>query len=99
MIIMYLCKIFFLIVLKGNVDDKAKLILIELSTIFQVVYGSTLHEIEIDLIEAKIVRLLCCLDMIFLPSFFTIMVHLTVHLTHEARTGPVIYHWMYSSER
>ncbi|XP_020890992.1 uncharacterized protein LOC110230972 isoform X2 [Arabidopsis lyrata subsp. lyrata] len=38
--------------------------------------------------------------MIFPPSFFTIMVHLTIHLTEEVKLGgPVQFRWMYPIER
>jgi len=88
------------VALRGNVDDKVVSVLIELSTIFRVLCGKTLHVHELDLIEAKAARVLCCLEKIFLPAFFTIMVHLIVHLVHEARVaGPVLYRWMYSTER
>ncbi|XP_062000002.1 uncharacterized protein LOC133746279 [Rosa rugosa] len=40
------------------------------------------------------------LEMYFPPSFFDIMVHLTIHLAREARLcGPVQYRWMYPFER
>ncbi|XP_026450757.1 uncharacterized protein LOC113350866 [Papaver somniferum] len=39
-------------------------------------------------------------DGIFPPAFFDVMVHLAVHLTHEAKiAGPVNYNWMYPIER
>ncbi|XP_026384463.1 uncharacterized protein LOC113280039 [Papaver somniferum] len=37
---------------------------------------------------------------IFPPAFFDVMVHLAVHLPHEAQiAGPVNYNWMYPIER
>jgi hypothetical protein len=40
------------------------------------------------------------MEMIFPPSFFTIMVHLVIHLGEEAMlAGPVHYRWMYPVER
>ncbi|KAL4394514.1 hypothetical protein AHAS_Ahas02G0159600 [Arachis hypogaea] len=40
------------------------------------------------------------MEMIFPPSFFTVMVHLTVHLVDELKLGgPVHYRWMYPIER
>ena len=40
------------------------------------------------------------MEKVFLPSFFTIMVHLIVYLTEEAKLGgPVIYRWMYPIDR
>nr|XP_009800440.1 PREDICTED: uncharacterized protein LOC104246330 [Nicotiana sylvestris] len=37
---------------------------------------------------------------LFLPGFFTVMIHLVIHLATEAKhAGPVHYRWMYSIER
>ncbi|XP_016189391.1 uncharacterized protein LOC107630700 [Arachis ipaensis] len=48
----------------------------------------------------RIILTLCHLKMLFPPSFFTIMVHLTCHLVDEAKLrGPVHYRWMYPIER
>ena len=47
-----------------------------------------------------IVMILCKLEMIFLPAFFDIMVHVAVHLPREAELArPVHYRWMYPTER
>lgn len=40
------------------------------------------------------------MEKYFPPSFFDIMVHLTIHLVREVRLcGPVYYRWMYPFER
>jgi len=50
--------------------------------------------------EAEIVETLCMFERFFPPTFFNIMVHLTVHLGREARLGgPVHFRWMYPFER
>ena len=50
--------------------------------------------------EAEIVETLCLFERFFPPSFFDIMVHLTVHLGREARLGgPIHFRWMYPFER
>ncbi|XP_074297508.1 uncharacterized protein LOC141628241 [Silene latifolia] len=62
--------------------------------------GKVLHLDEIARLEASIPQIMCHLEMIFPPSFFTIMVHLVVHLaTEEKLAGPVRYRWMYFIER
>ncbi|KAL6138226.1 hypothetical protein ACLB2K_063509 [Fragaria x ananassa] len=44
--------------------------------------------------------LVCLLEMFFPPSFFDIMIHLTVHLVREVELwGPVFFRWMYPFER
>ncbi|KAL0551848.1 hypothetical protein IC582_010937 [Cucumis melo] len=43
---------------------------------------------------------MCLLEKYFPPSFFTIMMHLTVHIVREVKLcGPVYLRWMYSFER
>ncbi|XP_028186392.1 uncharacterized protein LOC114373037 [Glycine soja] len=55
---------------------------------------------KLQLLQDRIVVTLCHLEMLFPPSFFTVMVHLTVHLIEEAKLGgPVHYRYMYPVER
>ncbi|GJZ84556.1 ribose 5-phosphate isomerase A [Tanacetum coccineum] len=55
---------------------------------------------ELDKMEYQLARTLCELEQIFPPSFFTVMVHLTIHLIYEAKLGgPVHYRWMYLVEQ
>ena len=55
---------------------------------------------KLDEAEANVVVTLCRMEKLFPPSFFTVMVHLIVHLTEEAKLGgPVLYRWMYPIER
>ena len=50
--------------------------------------------------ETEIGKILCDLERIFPPSFFDVMVHLSVHLASEARLGGTVhYRWMYPIER
>ena len=50
--------------------------------------------------ENEIGKILCDLERIFPPSFFDVMIHLSVHLASEAKIGgPVHYRWMYPIER
>ncbi|KAL0554079.1 hypothetical protein IC582_007990 [Cucumis melo] len=43
---------------------------------------------------------MCLLEKYFPPSFFTIMMHLTVHIVREVKLcGPVYLRWMYPFER
>ncbi|XP_026442986.1 uncharacterized protein LOC113342769 [Papaver somniferum] len=60
-------------------------------------------EVDVDHlteVQNDLVVTLCLLEKYFLPSFFDIMVHLTVHLIREVRLcGPVCFRWMYLLER
>ncbi|KAA0039057.1 hypothetical protein E6C27_scaffold84G001530 [Cucumis melo var. makuwa] len=64
----------------------------------------TLSEIkvpeELDALQEGIVMTLCNLEKYFPPYFFTIMVHLVVHLVREVKLcGPVYLRWMYAFDR
>ena len=55
---------------------------------------------ELDKMQEELCVTLCLLEKFFPPSFFDIMVHLTVHLTREVKLcGPVCFRWMYPFER
>ena len=55
---------------------------------------------DIVTLKADIAVTLCELEKIFPSSFFTVMVHLVIHLVAEAKIGgPVHYRWMYPIER
>jgi len=55
---------------------------------------------DIDNLQDDVVETLCLLEKYSPPSFFDIMIHLTVHLVRELRyCGPVAYRWMYPFER
>jgi len=52
-------------------------------------------------LKEKIVLTMCHLETLFPPSFFTVMVHLMVHLVDEAKFGGLVLihcRWMYSIE-
>ncbi|CAM8877441.1 unnamed protein product [Rhodiola kirilowii] len=55
---------------------------------------------EVRHMKLEIVQIMCQLERIFPPTFFTIMVHLMVHLPDQILfKGPVHYSWMYPMER
>ncbi|XP_042415312.1 uncharacterized protein LOC122004501 [Zingiber officinale] len=55
---------------------------------------------RLEQLKENIAETLCMLERYFPPAFFTISVHLTIHLAREARLcGPVQFRWMYPFER
>ncbi|XP_025622948.1 uncharacterized protein [Arachis hypogaea] len=88
------------IAIRNVLPDKVTAVLIELSSFFQQLCSKSLSLIELEKLQPRIILTLCHLEMLFPPSFFTIMVHLTCHLVDEAKLGgPVHYRWMYPIER
>ena len=75
-------------------------VVVELSGFFKKLCAKTLYVNDLERLEEGIVIILCKLERIFPPAFFDIMIHLMVHLPHEAKlAGPVSYRWMYPFER
>ena len=76
------------------------MILVDLSFILRQLCAKVLDRQELDEQQTKVVLMLCHMEMIFTPSFFTSQVHLSVHLVEEAKMGgPVYYCWMYPIEK
>ncbi|KAG8472497.1 hypothetical protein CXB51_034179 [Gossypium anomalum] len=74
--------------------------IIELSNIMKAICGKVLNVEELEKVQDRAALTLCNLEKIFPPSFFTIMVHLVIHLPREAILGgPIFYRWMYPIER
>lgn len=72
----------------------------ELARFFKKLCSKVIDVSELDELQRSIVMTLCDMERVFLPSFFTIMVHLLVHLVEEVKLGgPVHYRWMYPLER
>lgn len=88
------------IAMKGCLPDKVSLAIADLCHFFKELCGKVLSERNLEHLEYRIAKTLCHLEKIFPPSFFTIMVHLVIHLAYEAKlAGPVHYRWMYHIER
>nr|XP_016441695.1 PREDICTED: uncharacterized protein LOC107767277 [Nicotiana tabacum] len=86
--------------LRKSVDKRVSSILIELCTFFRVLCSKELKLEELNLLEEKILETLSTMEKLFLPGFFTVMIHLVIHLATEAKhAGPVHYHWLYPIER
>ncbi|KAF7131579.1 hypothetical protein RHSIM_Rhsim09G0057000 [Rhododendron simsii] len=74
--------------------------LTELGNFFQEICSKTLRVEDLEKLQDRIVLILCKMEKIFPPAFFDVMVHLAIHLPHEAMLGgPVQYRWMYPIER
>ncbi|KAA0060193.1 transposase [Cucumis melo var. makuwa] len=67
---------------------------------FNSVCNKVLDAQQLDKLEEDIVVTLCLFEKYFPPSFFTIMIHLTVHIVREVKLcGPIYLRWMYPFER
>ena len=88
------------IALRRSTDPKVAKILIEICDYFNDICCKAIDVKHMEKLEKEIVVTLCKLEKLFPPSFFTVMVHLVVHLATEVKiAGPVQYRWMYPIER
>jgi len=72
----------------------------ELCRFLKITSARTLHTDDLEKAQDEIILIVCKLERIFPPAFFTIMVHLVIHLPEEALNGgPVHMRWMYPFER
>lgn len=88
------------IALRRSTDPKVTKVLIEICDYFNDICCKAIDVKHMEKLEKEIVLTLCKLEKLFPPSFFTVMVHLVVHLATEVKiAGPVQYRWMYPIER
>ena len=90
----------FPIALRGSLPSHVTRPLIKLACFFREICSKTLRVLDIATVEVDIAVALCEVENIFPPSFFTVMVHLVMHLAAEAKIGGLVhYRWMYPIER
>ena len=88
------------VAVRGLLPKGPRLAILRMRAFFNRFCQRVINIEQISVMEAEIVETLCMFERFFPPSFFDIMVHLTVHLGREARLcGPVHFRWMYPFER
>ncbi|XP_024046507.1 uncharacterized protein LOC112100875 [Citrus clementina] len=88
------------IALRSILPDHVKYAIIRLCFFFNSLCATVVDVTKLDQMEEDIALTLCLLEKCFPPSFFDIMIHLTIHLVNEVRLcGPVYLRWMYPFER
>ncbi|XP_044948353.1 uncharacterized protein LOC123397899 [Hordeum vulgare subsp. vulgare] len=86
--------------IRGLLPDHVTSVLFDLCGYFREVSAKVLYISELEKLEERIIMTLCHMEMIFPPGFFTVMVHLVMHLATEAKVGgPVCYRSMWFVER
>ncbi|XP_024178645.1 uncharacterized protein LOC112184626 [Rosa chinensis] len=88
------------IAIRGVLEKPVRIAVIRLCLFFNEICSKTIDVSRLPKIQSDLVETLCELEKYFPPSFFDIMVHLTVHLVREVELcGPVFFRWMYPFER
>jgi hypothetical protein len=75
------------VMVRGYVSEHVWLVLAELSYFFRQLCAKEISQTIIDDLKKVAPMLLCKLEKIFPPGFFTSMQHLISHLPYEARMG------------
>ncbi|XP_047259306.1 uncharacterized protein LOC124891639 [Capsicum annuum] len=59
--------------------------LVEFSSLFRQLCLKSLSPVDLDKLQNRIVKTLCHLEILFPPSLFTVMIHLTIYLVDEVK--------------
>ncbi|KAA0040643.1 transposase [Cucumis melo var. makuwa] len=88
------------IAIRGVLPNNVRIAITRLCSFFNAICSKTLRISDLDKLQQDVVETLCLLEKYFPPSFFTLMVHLCVHLVREEKLcGPTYLRWMYPFER
>ncbi|KAA0041989.1 transposase [Cucumis melo var. makuwa] len=88
------------VAIRGILPKHVRLAIIRLCFFFNAICKKTIDTSQLKGMQEDVAVTLCLLEKYFPPSFFTIMVHLVVHLVRETEfCGPVHLRWMYPFER
>ncbi|GLU03821.1 hypothetical protein SLE2022_209970 [Rubroshorea leprosula] len=88
------------VAIRGSLPKRVASIIIELCHLFKCLCAKVLKESDLDELKSQSAMILCEMEKVFPPSFFTVMVHLIMHLVEEVKLGgPVAYRWMYPIEQ
>ncbi|XP_024172337.1 uncharacterized protein LOC112178421 [Rosa chinensis] len=88
------------VAIRGVLEKPVRIAIIRLCLFFNEICSPTIDPSRLPQIQADLVETLCVLEKYFPPSFFDIMIHLTVHLVREVELcEPVCFRWMYPFER
>jgi len=86
--------------IRSILPKKVRETITKLCFFFKAICSKVIDAEKLPSLQREIVLTLCELEMYFPPSFFDIMVHLTVHLVRETQyCGPAYMRWMYPFER
>lgn len=88
------------IAIRSIMPQPTRYVIIRFCFFFKSICSKEIKVEEIDKLQEELCVTLCLLEKYFPPSFFDVMVHLTVHLAREVKLcGPIFFRWMYPFER
>ncbi|XP_071709264.1 uncharacterized protein [Rutidosis leptorrhynchoides] len=88
------------VAIRNILPKHVRSVIMKLCRCYRQLCSKVLNPNDLFNMEKDIGKILCDLERIFPPSFFDVMIHLSVHLASEARFGGrVHYCWKYPIER
>ncbi|XP_062029071.1 uncharacterized protein LOC133745094 [Rosa rugosa] len=88
------------VALRSVLEKPVRYAIIRFCLFFKAICAKVIDVSKLEKMQADLVVTVCLLEKYFPPSFFDIMIHLTVHLVREVQLcGPVFFRWMYPFER
>ncbi|KAL6218703.1 hypothetical protein ACLB2K_011913 [Fragaria x ananassa] len=88
------------IALRSVLEKPVRYAIIRFCLFFKAICSKVIDVSRLKQMQADLVDTVCLLEKFFPPSFFDIMIHLTVHLVREVEwCGPVFFRWMFPFER
>ncbi|XP_063939799.1 uncharacterized protein LOC108198202 [Daucus carota subsp. sativus] len=88
------------VAIRSVLPKNVRVSIIRLCFFFNSLCSKVVDVSKLDKLQSDVVLTLYELEKIFPPSFFDVMIHLTVHLVRELRLcGPVFFRWMFPFER
>ncbi|WVZ00727.1 hypothetical protein V8G54_026796 [Vigna mungo] len=88
------------IAIRSILPKKVRWTITKLCYFFRAICSKVIDTGKLQALEREIIVTLCELKMYFPPSFFDVMVHVTIHLVKETQyCGPAYMRWMYPMER
>ncbi|XP_062006966.1 uncharacterized protein LOC133724291 [Rosa rugosa] len=88
------------VALRSVLEKPVRYAIIRFCLFFKAICSKVIDVSKLQQMQADLIDTVCLLEKFFPPSFFDVMIHLTVHLVREVELcGPVFLRWMYPFER
>lgn len=88
------------IAIRSVLDKPVRYAIIRFCHFFKAISSKVIDVDKLKKMQADLIVTVCDLEKFFPPSFFDIMIHLSVHLVREVELcGPIFFRWMYPFER
>ncbi|XP_017221479.2 uncharacterized protein LOC108198226 [Daucus carota subsp. sativus] len=88
------------IAIRSVLHKKVRCTIIRFCLFFKAICSKVIDVDKLENMQSQLVETLCQLEKHFPPSFFDVMIHLSIHLVREVKLcGPIFLRWMYPFER